>query len=485
MRKLWGLDPSGVTLVGAIALASCSESSQPAAAAECAQPSACASVDAGPPTASDGGATPTGSQPDARAAALAAGRSFGCALRVDGRMKCWGTNDHGELGAGDKNRRGDGPGQMGTALPFVDLGPLGATSFGVKLRHTCAVLRDARVKCWGSNELGHLGLGDNWDHRGDEADEMGAALPYIDLGAGRTVKSVSVGNVHSCAILDGDRLKCWGGNHATGILGLGDVMARGDQPGEMGDSLPFVDLGTGRTVKSVIAGGLHTCAVLDDDGVKCWGFNGIQGVLGLGDANDRGGQPGEMGDALAYVDLGVGRKARSLAAGHFHTCAVLDNGGVKCWGGNGAGGLGLGDLNPRGANPDDMGDRLAYVDLGVGRTAKSVTVGLEHTCAVLDNDRLKCWGDNAFGQLGLGDTNDRGGRPGEMGDALPYVELGTDRTVRRIAAGAFHTCAILDDDRVKCWGNGADGQLALGDRRNRGSGSGEMGDALPYVELGP
>ena len=130
-------------------------------------------------------------------------------------------------------------------------------------------------------------------------------------------------------MLDDDKVKCWGRND-FGQLGLGDTANRGDDPGEMGDALPAVDLGTGRTAKMISAGNDHTCAVLDDDSVKCWGYNGW-GQLGLGDTLDRGDGPGEMGDDLDAVDLGTNRTAKMISAGEHHACAVLDDASVKCW----------------------------------------------------------------------------------------------------------------------------------------------------------
>lgn len=109
-----------------------------------------------------------------------------------------------------------------------------------------------------------------------------------------------------------------------------------------------------------------------------------------------------------------------------HTCAVLDNDSVKCWGDNGVGQLGLGDQITRSDNADEVGDALPVVNLGTGRTAKDITANERDTCALLDNNSLKCWGFNRFGQLGLGDTSDRGDDPNEMGDALPTVDLGSD-----------------------------------------------------------
>jgi alpha-tubulin suppressor-like RCC1 family protein len=191
----------------------------------------------------------------------------------------------------------------------------------------------------------------------------------------------------------------------------------------MGDALHPIDLGTGRTATAITASFHDSCALLDDGTVKCWGYN-QSGQLGLGDTNTRGWAPGEMGDNLPPVDLGTGRTATAISAGHGHTCALLDNGTVKCWGAGGAQ-LGLGDTNnSRGDVPGEMGDNLPPVDLGTGRTATVITAGGTHTCAVLDDGTVKCWGENAFGQLGQGDTIARGDAPAQMGDALHPIDLG-------------------------------------------------------------
>ena len=255
----------------------------------------------------------------------------------------------------------------------------------------------------------------------NDTGEMGDNLPYVDLGRGRTAKVVSSGGIHACAILDNDKIKCWGWNE-YGQLGLGDTEGRGDDTGEMGDNLPYVDLGTGRTVKVLSSGDIHACAILDNDKIKCWGDNEY-GQLGLGDTDHRGDDTGEMGDNLPYVDLGRGRTVKALSSGSYYTCAILDNDKIKCWGHNSSGELGLGDTDRRGDDRGEMGDNLPYVDLGRGRTAKVVSSGGIHACAILDNDKIKCWGWNGVGELGLGDTDDRGDDRGEMGDNLPYVDL--------------------------------------------------------------
>ncbi len=345
---------------------------------------------------------------------------------------------------------------------------------------TCALSDNGTVRCWGANGNGQLGLGDTVA-RGDGPGEMGDSLPAVNLGTGRTATAITAGGSHTCALLDNGTVKCWGYNY-YGQLGLGDTVNRGDGPGEMGDSLPAVNLGTGRTATAITAGSIHTCARLDNGTVKCWGYN-VDGRLGLGDTVNRGDQPGEMGDSLPAVNLGTGRTATAITAGVGHTCALLDNATVKCWGNNSYGGLGLGDTAHRGDGPGEMGDSLPAVSLGTGRTATAVTVGQYHSCALLDDATVKCWGYNTYGELGQGDTTHRGDGPGEMGDSLPAVNLGTGRTATAVTAGSDHTCARLDNATVKCWGYNGSGQLGQGDTAHRGDGPGEMGDSLPAVAL--
>jgi hypothetical protein len=132
-----------------------------------------------------------------------------------------------------------------------------------------------------------------------------------------------------------------------------------------------------------------------------------------------------MGDDLPSVDLGSERSAKSIAAGGYHTCALLYDGSVKCWGGNNYGQLGIGNkFIGYGKSADYMGDDLPAIDLGSGRSAKSIAAGGYHTCAQLDDGSVKCWGGNNYGQLGLGNTQNRGDGAGEMGDNLTAVDLG-------------------------------------------------------------
>jgi alpha-tubulin suppressor-like RCC1 family protein len=420
---------------------------------------------------------------------VAVGLNHACALVEDepnaSYVKCWGVNLTGGLGQGDTEDRGDEPLEMGLNLAPVSLG-IGRTAKAVSVGalHSCVLLDNDAIKCWGNNYDGELGIG-GYMNRGDEPGEMGDNLHAVNLGTGRHAKALASGLHHNCTIVDNGQLKCWGRNE-RGQLGLGDTRRRGrDVTNEMGDRLPFIALGSGRAVKAIAAGAAHNCALLENGTVKCWGWNS-QGALGLGDTDNRGDDALEMGDNLPVVDLGPGRTAKAISAGDHHTCAILDDGSLKCWGENFEGQLGLGDAQNRGDQPGEMGANLPAVNLGTGRTAKLVVAGGSYTCALLDNDSLKCWGYNSWGQLGLGDKRNRGDGPGQMGDALPAINLGTDRRAISVALANWYgmTCATLDDGGVKCWGSNMTGRLGLGHEGDMyGDEPGEMDDALPAVPL--
>ncbi|MCB1014116.1 MAG: carboxypeptidase regulatory-like domain-containing protein [Acidimicrobiales bacterium] len=420
--------------------------------------------------------------------ALSAGTTHACAIVSGGSLRCWGANGNGQLGQGTTSALGNEPREMGAFLPPVDLGTgRNAKDISVSSIHSCAVLDNGQVKCWGAGGNGLLGQGTT-DTLGDQANEMGDDLPPIDLGTGRTATAVTAAGSYSCALLDNGQVKCWGFNN-HGQLGQGTTDTLGDQANEMGDDLAPVDLGTGRSAKAITAGGFHVCAILDDSTVKCWGLNN-HGQLGQGTNDTLGNDPDEMGDDLPIVDLGAGRTAAAISAGFAHTCALLDNAQVKCWGSGAGGALGQGSITDLGDQAGEMGDDLPAVDLGTGRTGTGVSAGGNYTCARLDNGRVKCWGADAEGRLGQGATGARGDAPGEMGDNLAPVDLGTGRTATAVTTSAENgglafTCATLDNGARKCWGNNGSGQLGQEDTFTRGDETGEMGDNLATVFLPP
>ncbi|GIL89659.1 hypothetical protein Vretimale_16631 [Volvox reticuliferus] len=426
---------------------------------------------------------------------ITAGAYHTCALSPSlGAIKCFGRNKEGQLGLGDTQDRGDQKGEMGADLPIVSLGRgLNVTAVAAGCFHTCALLAPGGiVKCWGLNDHGQLGLGDKRD-RGGMTGDMGDALPAVDLGSGLRATAIAAGCNHTCAILQpANIVKCWGYNIA-GQLGLEDYRSRGDHAGEMGPLLPAVDLQGGKVI-ALALGESHSCALLQPGGtVKCWGANSA-GQLGQDNTEFRGDEAGEMGDALLPVDLGRSNNALALATESAHVCVVLASGAnnVKCWGSNSQGQLGLGDafnrgdgLNDGGVSSIEMGKALPEVPLGRNLTASALAVGEFHTCAILQPDRLvKCWGGNKFGQLGLGDKKSRGDEPGEMGNSLQPVDLGEGLSATALAAGARHTCALLQPGNlIKCWGSNDFGALGLGDRVIRGDKPDEMGDNLPPLTL--
>ncbi|MEJ6627734.1 MAG: hypothetical protein QNL08_00970 [Ilumatobacteraceae bacterium] len=198
------------------------------------------------------------------------------------------------------------------------------------------------------------------------------------------------------------------------------------------------------------AGDNHTCIVLSDNSVKCFGM-GADGQLGSGTTDNIGDGTGMSVASSSAVALGAGRTVRAISAGASHTCALLDNATIKCWGSGLYGRLGYEGSADRGNSTGQMADSLPAVALGTGRTALQLSVGAQHSCALLDNSSVKCWGRGTYGQLGIGSTATIGDGVGEMGDALVAVAFAAGRSARFIAAGSNHTCAILDNASVVGW----------------------------------
>ena len=413
---------------------------------------------------------------------LSAGDTHTCVVLVDNSVKCFGLGSEGQLGNESTSNIGDGIGASVASSLAISLGSgRSARAIATGASHSCALLDNMSVKCWGSGLYGRTGYGDS-DNRGDNTGEMGDALPAVDLGTERTATMIAVGANHSCALLDNATLKCWGRN-SLGQLGYSDTTTRGDNANEMGDSLPAVAFATGRTPTAVVAGAQHTCALLDNAQMVCWGDNDY-GQLGQGSMTAIGNRTAATVANTPTINVGTGRSVVAMSAGDLHTCALLDDAHVKCWGMSSNGRLGTGDTDDRGDDPLEMGDALLPIDLGVGLGAVAVSAGGEHTCVLLTNSSVKCFGNGMDGRLGYGNQNSIGDGSGEMGDALATVNLGTGRSVLAVSAGGAHTCAMLDNAEVKCWGNGGSGRRGSESTTRAGTSTLHMGDNLVALSAG-
>jgi alpha-tubulin suppressor-like RCC1 family protein len=384
------------------------------------------------------------------------GSGHTCALAGGGDLRCWGFGGGGRLGYANESTIGDDetPGAVGP----VALGGT-ATAISAGAFHTCGLLDGGGVRCWGFGGNGRLGYG-NQTTIGDN--ETPASAGPVDVGG--PVTAISAGGAHTCAVLQDASVRCWGFG-GDGRLGYGDQRTIGDDetPQSVG---PPVE--TGGSATAITTGGSHTCAVLTGGSVRCWGL-GDNGRLGYGDRRDANGNvdttpvgDNEKPSTVGPVDLGG--PAAAITAGGFHTCALLVGGSVRCWGFGGNGRLGYGNTETIGDNetPGSAGP----VDLGPDRKAVAISAGDDHTCALLEGGSVRCWGFGGEGRLGYGNTSDVG--DDETPASVGPVDLGPDRKAVAISAGGQHTCALLDDDSIRCWGFGATGRLGYCNARDIG-----------------
>lgn len=409
---------------------------------------------------------------EAAIAQVCAGPARTCVVDTLGRVKCWGANLYGELGIGGKEHRGDDPGEMGAGLPFVDLA-MEVDTIACQGQF-CALGTEGQVKCWGGPTGSYLGLG-TMEGIGDDPEEMGAALPAVELG--EPALQLANSGRGACALLVSGKLKCWGFN-GSGQLGLGDTEIRGDEPGEMGLALPPVNLGQLKPVQ-IMRSHLAKCAVDVGGAMKCWGMGEL---LGLESPEDRGDQPGEMGNTLPFVNVGTGAKVAQASASSAHVCVVLVDGRLKCWGqdedsnvlwpfGNG--------MVSYGSEPGQMGDSLPAYELGE-HEAVAVEAGHLSSCVLLDDQSVKCWGSANHGIMGNGSPAQWLGDPLSK---VPAIDLGVGEVVTQLSHSYLHACALLASGHIKCWGSNGAGELGYEDDNDRGDEPNEMGEELPYVEV--
>jgi alpha-tubulin suppressor-like RCC1 family protein len=227
-------------------------------------------------------------------------------------------------------------------------------------------------------------------------------------------------------------------------------------------------------LKQIVAGDAHTCVLTGQNRVRCWGANQF-GQLGYGNTIDVGDAANRLPYTAGDVPLPVADPVIQLVAGNYHTCTLLQSGLVYCWGYNNFGQLGYG-------RTDNLGDGEPVTSLGyvsLGGLAIRIAAGGDHTCAILQSGALRCWGANGSGQLGRGNKQNIG--DDETVYSAGNVDLGAGVTVKDLALGSAHTCALLTTGTVRCWGYGGDGALGYGN--SNALGDDEPINNLPNVSL--
>eukprot|EP01083_Nonionella_stella_P068137 180704_1 len=399
-----------------------------------------------------------------------------CALE-NSKIKCWGRNGYCVLGTGDSEDRGDDPNDMGDSLLLIDLGSnFIPTQIATGTGWSCVISTTNTVKCFGDGTYGKLGIG-NTNDIGCSSSQMGNNLLETDLGSGFMATQIMGGRYHACALSTANAVKCFGRN-TFGQLGLGDTSDRGDGANEMGDKLPEIDFGTNFVPTAIMVRGEVSCAISAENKVKCFGRNDL-GQLGQGDTEHRGDGANEMGDNLPEIDFGTDFIPMQMTGGRNHICALSTTNTVKCFGENNYGQLGYGNTNSR-ADPSNVPE----IDFGSNFVPAQISSKRYHTCALSTTKGVKCFGRNDVGQLGQGDTTHRGDNANEMGDNLPTIDLGTDFTPMQVIVGGYHTCTISTTKQIKCFGENNYGTLGLGDTVVRGNKANQMGDNLPTIDLG-
>ena len=290
--------------------------------------------------------------------------------------------------------------------------------------HTCALKLDGTVKCWGRNNEGQLGRGTTQNISND--------FPTAVNFSGSVV-AIAAGGYHTCALLAGGSIQCWGRNDEGQI---------GDSTGANPISAP-TNIRTFATIPAlgIAAGGYHSCAVMSDGTAMCWGNNHDQQVAAGG---------GTFVSTYTATNVAGVEGATAVTAGGYHACALLGDSSVTCWGYNRDGETGT-TTNPS----NTVAISAVQIDAAAGSGVNGTSnFGGYHTCAVLTGGGVSCWGYNGFGQLGNG-TN---ANPVPLGTPITATLTGSASAV---ASGGYHSCAIVAGT-VSCWGANDDAQLGRG-----------------------
>ncbi|RWR92760.1 Regulator of chromosome condensation [Cinnamomum micranthum f. kanehirae] len=350
---------------------------------------------------------------------ISAGASHSVALlsRLSGVIACsWGRGEDGQLGHG--NAEDQLLPKIMTALDGHEI-----VSITCGADHTIAYSK-TQVYSWGWGDFGRLGHGNSSD--------LFTPQPIKAL-LGIQIKQIACGDSHCLAVTMEGEVQSWGRNQ-NGQLGLGTT----------DDSLvpQNIQAFEGVSVKMVAAGAEHTAAVTEDGDLYGWGW-GRYGNLGLGDRSDR-----LVPEKVSAVD---GQKMVSVACGWRHTISVSSSGSLYTYGWSKYGQLGHGDFE----------DHLIPHQLEALRNnfVTQISGGWRHTMALTSDGSLYGWGWNKFGQIGIGDSDDR--------CSPVQVKFPPDQKVVQISCGWRHTLAVTDKDNVFSWGRGTSGQLGHGDSIDR------------------
>ena len=347
---------------------------------------------------------------------ISAGGRHTCAV-VEGRALCWGRGKEGQLGGGNSN---------GANTPQQVRGlTTGVAQISTGDKHTCAVVNE-RALCWGRGyfgELGHNEPSGNGNLRDGVANKTAPTQVY---GLTSGVTQISVGDFHTCALVNGGA-RCWGSSF-FGQLGNGQIAGHAQSDAVV----PQQVMGLTSGVTQISAGRKHTCAVVEGRAF-CWG-QGVSGQLG---------NNGDLDVSTPQQVMGLTSGVTQISAGDSHTCAVM-NGAAWCWG--------EGVFLQLGNNIKEhalIPKRVTGLTSGVTQ----ISAGGKHTCAVVEG-RALCWGEGGDGRLG---HNEMGN--GEADKSWPTQTMGLTSGVTQISAGGRHTCALVNGS-VQCWGEGGSGQLA-------------------------
>jgi len=372
---------------------------------------------------------------------LTAGTVHTCALGVSGAVYCWGYNASGQVGAiAQHTCLLTDPCQLSPAV--VEPLPDDATPMSVTggSNHSCVLFESGSAACWGSNSAGQLGNGTDADSLdavmvvGDEPpldeDESSLEVATADARSGDPALLVAAES-HNCDIVDGV-VTCWGSNY-RGALGVDYTTEE-----EYFVPLKQTSIDLGEAAIGLSLGSNHTCAVVESGAVYCWGWN-RWGALGAETVAEIVNEPVRVAGLSGVISLG---------GGDDHACAVLDTGALRCWGRNYSGQLGNGEATDVASNL-----KVSIENVGGLQDVVQVDGGTSHTCALTAAGEVYCWGSNEFGNLGDGGNTNR---------QRPTLVLGLPGPVSEIALGDSHSCALLEDGRMYCWGQNVHGQLGGG-----------------------